>query len=864
MPVWALCAAASFSWPGEVEKAMERVSANPWAVTQQDIQILKDARTPEAAGHLMKLMGSESAGTAVQAARALAELSRSTWSASPDLSGTMIEPTLVGWLDRPDAVWRIAACDLLGQLGATDQRDRVAMMITDADLDVRATCVRSLLALHLGSEQKGSIKNLTVQLLSDPYFEVRQQAVVGLGLLGEQETFVALLPLLESDSTLMRRLTLQALVSIDPGQAFSHVVEALEDTDYEVMATAVKLVGAIGDPVGVVHLRPLLGDMLLDMHVVAALSQLRCIEACEILVELLQVPRLRSAALNALASQGDDVAGVLADAISTTTDPEILRSLVKVAALHPDASYLPGLVRVLALAPERKLDVLDVLSGIEGREALLMALSLVQDSTPKTRVRALEVAGAILASTGRDPAADEVIVDSLCDQDLDVRLVALELVRRWRIDGAAKLLVGLIDSKHLAEVTAAAVALLSLGETYPVPKLVETLLDKDRVRARSAASALCDASPEAALDPLVDLVEDDVLVEHPPAGADLALDVLGRIMQRHSGPRAETLVADMLGSGDEGVRELGARAATLSGLHVFEGRLADMLISDRPHVRRAIAARLLAARGAAGADLQAEAMRDDDASVRALAVLSMAQGDAVADDRKVDLLFEALSDGDEIVRIDAAASLREHAPALAGRRDELCSLYDRSLSDLEMIAAMLLLADVGASCLQGRLERLVLVPGTGPRAIVLEAVTIGRSTGAVTLTERLRAGLGQCAALETSRHGALCEALLEDQPLVEPSCRDFGPAGAGLFVQPAIAGWGQMLPAQPAVARGGTDPAWPGWYSPDIVTLVSEDAPVVVVDGALTVRVALHESGLAYPLPPPLCSGYFAFGLLTF
>ena len=48
---------------------------------------------------------------------------------------------------------------------------------------------------------------------------------------------------------------------------------------------------------------------------------------------------------------------LLAAELMTATDPDHIRSLVQAASMSPDEAYVPGLERVLSLAPERKADV---------------------------------------------------------------------------------------------------------------------------------------------------------------------------------------------------------------------------------------------------------------------------------------------------------------------------------------------------------------------------------------------------------------------------------------------------------------------------------------------------------------------------
>jgi HEAT repeat protein len=863
VPLAALCLAVAFHWPGEVHKTMERVRTNPFSATYQDIQTLKNASTPEADRLLVSLLDRDDQGTRMQAARALAELERTRWQPVTGEGGLTLEDELVDWLDLTDPVMRRTACELLGKVGATDQRERVAMMVTDADLEVRAVCVRTLLALYLGSEDVEPVRNMTVQLLSDPYFEVRRSAVVGLGHLGVEGTFVAFLPLIESDDPTIRKLAIEAVVRIDPEAAAPVVEKALFDSDYEVRVAALRALGDMGDP-GVLDLvEPLLGDPAIDVHVVAALSRLPGPEVDRLLLELIHVPRLRPAALNALAVQDEVSAGMVAERLLTTTDPEILRVLVVVAGLHPDVEHLPGLERVIGVLPDARMEVLDVLAGLEEREALLMTLSMTTGSTPKVRARALEVAGTILEARGGDPAAADVVIDALCDQDLAVRLQAVELVARWRFEDAAPLLVPLVDSQVESERVAAAAALLALGETYPVEMLVDTLLAKDARHGLAAAAALGEHRPAAALDLIVDRV-DGPLLDDPPAGFALAVEVLGTLLAERASERAGALLERMLSDEDVEVRALGARAAAMAGGAGRTARLSSMMVHDTTAVRAAVAPLLWHVAGEEGRALIATALADDDAMVRALAVLSLDLSSAFDDASKVDLCLEALADPDELVRINAAAALRARASRLEDRTERLCDAYDRNMTGMEMISGVLLLAEAGAPCLSDRLERLVFAPSAASRAVVFEGVRIGRSTGAVELTDRLRAGLGACAVAAGSRRRGICRALLEEPDAEVEECQDWSVLGGSLKNKPDAQGW---TPAAQDGAEGALfddGELLPGVYTPRMQTPVSDGGPVFVVDGALTLRATVYAGGRAHALPPPRCGPYRGFNVLAY
>jgi HEAT repeat protein len=849
VPLWVALAGVSFMWPTELQQTIDRVGSSHMPVTFQDIQILKNAGTDESVELLFELLDRSDEVTNLTAARAIADLERSRWKAPTGKDGRRLEDTLVDWLDVSDPDMRRSACEILSTIGAIGQRERVAMMVTDADLDVRAACVRSLLDLYVGTRDLDPVKSLSVQILSDPYHQVRVYAIQGLGRLPVKETFVSFLPLLESDNPSMRGQALLAVTNIDPEQAYPFAVKAMGDSEHEVRVAALTALGTIGDPAAVTELEPMLVDHVLARYVVEALGRIEDREAFELLLGLLDNPALRDPALHALSTHGAPSVDAVASALLTSWDADTLRLLVKVAAYHPDASYLPGLKRLLGMAPERKQDVLAVLHGIHTPGALQLALTLVADATPKIQKDALTVVGAILEDTGADPASREVIADALCYEDRDVRMEALELVTRWKIEEAAPLLVPLLVSRWEDEKVGAAAALLELGETIGIDVLVEALSSTTPALRLQASRVLADARPPEALEPLVELLDEEISSNDPGPGTGLRFDILGHVMQASSSKHARELIGDLLDDEDERWRALGARASVLSGDPGMVESIETMLAGKRVRLRRVLAPRLWHLEPEKGRELIDVALADPDPSTRAGATLSLFRAPGFDAAEKVDRFVEKLSDPDEFVRINAAAGLRDLGVPLGEHSGALCDAFRRDLTAMETLAAMMLLAEAGATCLQQPAERLLRHPSSAAMGAAIEAVRIGLDTGAVTLTDGLRAGLGQCATGSYLVLSETCQALLEGKPAPGDDCPPWAPlTGAALPVSTSD------VPGQ----------VMPGVHQVKPVVPLSGTSPVFVLDGALTPRAALIEEQLVEALPDPRCAAYVAGGVLRF
>ena len=580
-----------------------------------------------------------------------------------------------------------------------------------------------------------------------------------------------------------------------------------------------------------------------------ALGRIEDRKAFEMLVELLEVPSLRDPALHALSGHGAPSVEAVAGTLMTAWDADTLRLLVKVAAFHPDKSYLPGLKRLLGMAPERKQDVLAVLRGIHEPEALELALSMVADTTPKIQKQALDVVAAILEDLGIDPASREVIADALCYEDRMVRMEALDLVSRWRIEEAAPLLVPLLASRWEDEQVGAAAALLLLDETIGVELLVDALYSSSSPVLPVAVKVLAAERPVEALEPLVELLEEESRDEEPGPDADVRLDLLGLLMEGTKSKKARALVDALLENEEVRWQALGARAALLSRDVAFEERIASMLSGKRVELRRALAPRLWRVEDEQGRALLDVALADADASTRSGAVLSLALSPAFEEGEKAERFLRALSDPDEFVRINAAAGLRDLDVSLSEHADALCAAYDRSLTSMETLAALMLLAEAGATCLQEPAERLLLHPSGASMGAAIEAVRIGLDTGALKLTDKLRSGLGHCAAGSYLMLSGSCQALLDGKPVPGDGCPPWAPLT------------GAAKPLQGQVSK---DEIMPAVHMVLPVVPLQGTSPVFVLDGALTPRAGLYEEGLVTPLPPPRCGSYTAGGVLRF
>lgn len=140
---------------------------------------------------------------------------------------------------------RALAAHALGDVVEPHDRARAVPALIRALGDARPE-VRAEAALSLGDLETEAAVEPLIERMEDGVPVVRQAAAMALGKLGFASAFDAMARALAKGPPDLRFQAATSLAEIDSGRAGTHLLEALEDTDGEVVAAAALALGATG------------------------------------------------------------------------------------------------------------------------------------------------------------------------------------------------------------------------------------------------------------------------------------------------------------------------------------------------------------------------------------------------------------------------------------------------------------------------------------------------------------------------------------------------------------------------------------------------------------------------------------------
>ena len=478
---------------------------------------------------------------------------------------------------------RSATIEEVRHLFGTLQRDH-------HDLNVLNSALRVL----IGSGR--AVVEPLVQMLSDREANLRMHAALALGELHAQEAAPVL-------------------------------VSALEDPDENVRFHAIEALGRIGAAESIDPLSKIAAsdNFFLAFAAIDALSKTDDARVAPLMVSLLDQELLRPAAIETLATIGDeDCVPALARALNTpgADAPPIASALVRIHARYDDGLGAGGFI-VEAVSREINADGLAALtaaasSGGDHRAAVVTVMGWVGEQALDSLIRLVG-----------EPSLYAAVAESVVAIGNAAVMPLLE-----RLEAAAP------DAR-----AAAADLLGRLGDRRAVPALQRTLEDADAEVIAAAAGALGALGAASTIEPLFKLFE------HPQAAVRrAAIAAVNSIGAAGTSARARAAIA----SGDPRTRECAVRVAGYFGFTDCIPLLIQALRDSSEDVRRAAIEQLpmlddLDAAAELDRALQDETPRNRAAAAHALRLLD--------DPRAGASLQRALRDPDVWVRYYAATSL---------------------------------------------------------------------------------------------------------------------------------------------------------------------------------------------------------------
>jgi len=377
-------------------------------------------------------------------------------------------------LKDPESKVRRSVAIVLGILGGTQAMDGLISLLNDTDGEVVDVAIAEL--VNVG-EPAASV---LVEQIESPDAGIRAGALAVIGQVGEPRVSDAIIHLCHDTDARVRANAIAALAQFHDFRAEAQAETGMTDPDAQVRASAVFAFGRLNSPRSSQFATRALrdADARVRLNAVTVLGRLAPDNMVDLLLPLLTDANVdvRSEAARVLTTYRDPR---LVDAyIAAMIDPALSQSAMKALGVLRDARAVTPLIALLRF---------------EGRD------KRIAEANRETTLNALILIGL--------PAVDALIA-VLHDPNMQVRLCAAQALGAI---GDRRALLPLQEAARDAEPKmriAAVTALGLLGDVEAEPVLINALKDTDPAVGSAAARALCGTQNPAALDPLLELVDD--------------------------------------------------------------------------------------------------------------------------------------------------------------------------------------------------------------------------------------------------------------------------------------------------------------------------------------------------------------------
>ena len=389
------------------------------------VGLLREARSDDAIGGLLKLLEHSDSSVRWMAADALGKI-----------CDEKAIPGLLKLLEDSHSDVRRMAADALGKIGDEKAIPGLLKLLEHSHSDVRRMAADAL--GKIGDEK--AIPGL-LKLLEHSDSSVRWMAADALGKICDEQAMTGLLKLVEHSHSSVRRRAADALGKIGDHQAMTGLLKLLEDSDSDVRRRAADALGKIGDHQAMTGLLKLLEDSDSDVRRRAtdALGKIGDHQAIGGLLKLLEHSdySVRRMAADALGKIGDEkaIGGLLK--LLEHSDSDVRRMAADALGKIGDHQAIPGLLKLLEDSDsDVRWSAADALGKIGDEKAIGGLLKLVEHSDSSVRSRAADALGKI-----GDEKAIGGLLKLLEDSDSSVRWVATDALGKI---GEKKAILGLL------------------------------------------------------------------------------------------------------------------------------------------------------------------------------------------------------------------------------------------------------------------------------------------------------------------------------------------------------------------------------------------------------------------------------------
>ncbi len=602
--------ARAFDWIGRIELDAEGLSSEDPKERHAAVLTLQKYAIEWTKEYLLRALDDPSPLVRAEAGRALAK---------KQVKEAI--PILASWLAEPDPQTKAMAAQILGEMGASEAIPSLIRSLGDPDFTVR---MRSTNAL--GKIGGDAVIIALVTRLEDTKSEVRLAAVTQLKALGDARAVIPLVGLFKDTSLNVRVAAHEAVGNLSDAASVPALLRSLSSRDDRIRLATITSLGNLHALAALPKLMSELtnaqqasyGKMAYSIAQIAAQhpSAANSKAALTALIEDLSDRHRRSSAKEALLTAGDAAVPMLIASLNGTI-PSDSTAVVELLLQIGNPQATPALIAELDRGRISQKLVLSGLQQLGDQRALLPILSLLEDTDPKVRLRALQTLHAI---GGHDSESADLVVKRLQDPSPEIQRLAIRYLGMLQSQSSATALEKIAKEATDLELRAEALtALAAIHSTTSTGVALDILQNGPSSLRVLAADVLSEIASPAALPPLLKMLATPNL-----PWKHLVIDAVGCITRGTKNDRARKSLKTI--SKDSNTKNALAAIEALAAMKDSPKELFRQLaVSAEPSRRNAALVALGASGDSSAKEILESALHDANTATSAAAAWALAQ-----------------------------------------------------------------------------------------------------------------------------------------------------------------------------------------------------------------------------------------------